>query len=572
MTSLVHDAGTFADAALQGILAAHTGLTPVHGGVIRAGRRPDQVALVIGGGSGHYPAFAGLVGQGLASGAAYGNIFASPSAGQVYRVARASDTGRGVLLSFGNYAGDVLNFGQAALRLRAEGIDVVEVPVTDDVASAPAAESWRRRGIAGDLVVFKIAGAAAERGLHLPEVAEVAQRANASTRSFGVAFRGCTLPGSDAPLFEVAPGTMAVGLGVHGEPGIAELPLPTVEELSELLVDRLLEEAPPGAGSHAVALLNGLGTAKYEELYVIYASVARRLAAAGLEVMLPEVGELVTSLDMSGVSLSLFWPDELLLDLWADPATTPAYTRPRRSVGRPPAAEPARSWRDERTVNRVHAEIVPAVLAGLAAVEQAVLDGADEFGRLDAIAGDGDHGIGMTRGATAALAAARHSAAEGSGAGSVLAEAAEAWSEHAGGTSGALWGVMLAAAARSVSVESELSARSAVRAAEEALTAVQRLGGAQVGDKTLVDALVPYVSALALHADSAGDLPSALAAAALAAEQAAADTASLRPRVGRARPLAERSLGHPDPGAVSFARIARALAESSAERPATPAS
>ena len=222
MARLFNDPNDFVADMSRGLsLAAARWVRAVPGGVVRSTRVPaPTVSLVIGGGSGHFPAFSGLVGPGLAHGAAMGNVFASPSTKQILSVARASDQGRGVLFSYGNYAGDVLNFDQAQEQLRAEGIDTRTVVVTDDIFSAPADEIDRRRGIAGDLAVFKIAGAAAEAGLDLSEVERLAASANDRTRSIGVAFSGCTLPGADAPLFTVPDGRMAVGLGIHGEPGI----------------------------------------------------------------------------------------------------------------------------------------------------------------------------------------------------------------------------------------------------------------------------------------------------------------------------------------------------------------
>ncbi|MFT4285006.1 MAG: dihydroxyacetone kinase subunit DhaK, partial [Protaetiibacter sp.] len=229
MTRLFNDPTAFADELVAGFVAAHRGhVRPVPGGVVRATvSEPAQVALVVGGGSGHYPAFGGLVGAGLAHGAAMGNLFASPSTQQVVSVARAADLGGGVLLSYGNYAGDVLNFDAAEAQLAAVGIPTRTVVVTDDIASAPVAEKHKRRGIAGDLTVFKVAGAASEAGYSLDEVVRVARLANERTRSFGVAFTGCTLPGAAEPLFTVPEGRMALGLGIHGEPGIGETDIPT---------------------------------------------------------------------------------------------------------------------------------------------------------------------------------------------------------------------------------------------------------------------------------------------------------------------------------------------------------
>lgn len=216
MTYLLNSASDFSHEAVLGFAAANSQyVTAVHGGVVRSTQTPaGQPALVIGGGSGHYPAFAGWVGPGMGHGAPCGNIFSSPSASQVYSVARNAENGGGVLMGFGNYAGDVLHFGAAAEKLRAEGIDVRIIRVSDDIASNSRKNHRDRRGIAGDLPVFKIAGAAIEAGADLDEAERIAWNANDATRSFGLAFDGCTLPGAEEPLFHVEEGTMGVGLGI----------------------------------------------------------------------------------------------------------------------------------------------------------------------------------------------------------------------------------------------------------------------------------------------------------------------------------------------------------------------
>ena len=277
MTRVLDTAEAFVQDALAGFVAVHGDLVRrVDGGVVRAEPLPPgRTAVVVGGGSGHYPAFAGVVGAGLAAGAVCGNIFTSPSAGQAYRVARAADAGGGVLFSYGNYAGDVLHFGAAQERLRAEGIDTRTVLCTDDIASAPADRIADRRGIAGDFVVFKVAGAAAERGDSLDEVERLAIAANDRTRTLGVAFGGCTFPGADGPLFTVPDGMMSVGLGIHGEPGIRDVPMGSAAEIAEILVSELLADVPEDRGDRVAVLVNGLGTVKYEELFVLYGQVAR---------------------------------------------------------------------------------------------------------------------------------------------------------------------------------------------------------------------------------------------------------------------------------------------------------
>jgi dihydroxyacetone kinase len=565
MTYLYNDPTRFADELVEGFVAANAEwVTAVPGGVIRSTETPHgQVAVVVGGGSGHYPAFAGLVGPGLAHGAAMGNLFASPSAQQIYSVAKAAHAGGGVLFTYGNYAGDVLNFDQAQARLRAEGIDCRTVVVTDDISSAPPAERAKRRGIAGDLVVFKAAGAAAEQGMSLEDVERIAASANRRTRSIGVAFSGCTLPGATEPLFTVPEGRMAVGMGIHGEPGIDEIDVPTADELAALLVSGLLGEIPDEAGeSRRVAvILNGLGAVKYEELFVLYRTVSRLIADAGLEIVEPEVGELVTSFQMAGTSLTLGWLDEELEAAWRAPADTPAYRKgaavPRQRRRAEAIAEAAAETIPDATEESRAA--VPTVLATLEAAAETINGAADELGRIDAVAGDGDHGIGMQRGVTAALASARAAAQQGAGSGTVLASAGDAWADRAGGTSGALWGIILRAVGAAIGDQSAPDRHAVATGVASAAAEVGRFGKAQRGDKTMLDTLIPFSEALDAEVSRQPDLRSAWAAAATVAQREADATADLLPRMGRARPHAEKSLGTPDAGAVSMALIIRAV-------------
>jgi dihydroxyacetone kinase len=289
-----------------------------------------RVAIVSGGGSGHYPMLAGMVGRGGFTAVAIGEIFASPSSEQIYRATRAVDGGAGVLYLHWNYGGDVMHFRSAAKRVVSEGTEVETVLVTDDLASAAPDAVEDRRGIAGGYFVFKIAGAAAESGGSLAEVSEIARRANDMTRSMGVAFAGCTLPGTPEPLFTVPPGVMEVGLGIHGEPGVETSEHRPARELAELLVSRLLTETPAGAGRRVAVLLNGLGSTSYEELYVLYGAVHQALEAAGLSIHDVVVGETTTSLDMAGCSLSLVWLDGELAGLYDAELATPAFRHPRR--------------------------------------------------------------------------------------------------------------------------------------------------------------------------------------------------------------------------------------------------
>ena len=568
MTRLFNAQADFPEELLEGFVAAYPRhVRAVRGGVVRAGDH-DEVAVIAGGGSGHYPAFCGLVGAGLAHGAVVGNLFSSPSAQQAHSVGRAADAGRGVVFSFGNYAGDVMHFGRAAEQLAADGVRAECVIVTDDIASASVDEIDKRRGVAGDLVVFKVMGAAAAEGWDFDEVVRVGRHANDRTRSLGVAFSGCTMPGAREPLFTVPEGMMSVGLGIHGEPGIYDIDIPTADGLAELFVESLLRERPAGHDGRVAVILNGLGTVKYEELFVVFRRVHQLLGEAGLTVVDPDVGELCTSLDMGGASLTMVWLDDELERLWTAGANTPAYRKGNLSQNAASAAAPAAAGEAPGEIASVPAvpvataqsqELAARIHSLLGVLAETLAEAADELGRLDAIAGDGDHGIGMERGSRAARAAATTALHAGAGAGTLLQSAGEAWSDKAGGTSGMLWGVALGALGAAIGDQHGPDAQRVADGVSDARAQIMAVGKAELGDKTLVDALVPFSETLSAHVAQRMSLVDAWAAAAAAATEAAEATAPLSPRRGRARPLAHKSIGTPDPGAVSLALITRRI-------------
>lgn len=570
MTMLVNDPDGFAAEALAGYVRANGDrVVAVPGGAVRATvSPPGQVAVVMGGGSGHFPAFAGWLGPGLVHGAACGKVFSSPSAAQVASVIRAAEAGGGVLLLPINYAGDILHFTEAAHQLRGEGADVRLVAVTDDIASGSPRERESRRGIAGSFLVAKIVGAAAAQGQTLDTVEQVAVRANEATRSFGVALSGCTLPGAAGPLFTVPAGRMAVGLGIHGEPGIDEVPLGTADNVADVLVDGLFAERSPATGQRVAVLVNGLGTVSPDELHLVFDRVATRLEQAGMVPVAPVVSELVTSLDMAGVSLSLTYLDQELERLWLAPADAAYFTRGpvadrrRRSI---PATAPAGAPGDDEPTppasesSRAVAAALTGHLdrvAGLLRTEQTRL------GAIDAVAGDGDHGACMARGSAGAARAAHEAAERGAGAGTLLARAAAAWSDEAGGASGALWGAGLAAAAGVLGDQGSPSAETILAASHAFLDTIVSRGGAEVGDKTMVDAIVPFVAGLERSIGAGEPLAKAWAAAAAQASAAAEQTATFVARRGRSRTHGEHSLGTPDAGATSFALVVSVVAAS----------
>lgn len=550
---------------VEGFVAAYgryVRRVPDASGVMAVGApRRGKVSVLIGGGSGHYPAFCGVVGQGLADGAVIGDVFTSPSGEQVYRCTKALDGGAGVLLSYGNYSGDVMNFDIAQARCRDEGMDVRTVIVTDDVASAPKGREEERRGVAGDLYVFKVAGAAAARGDDMDGVEDAAQRANTVTRSIGIAFAGCTLPGQTEPLFTVEPGKMEVGMGVHGEPGIRTAELLPARGIAELLVDTLLEDAPEGAGSRAAVMLNGLGSTKYEELFVLFGDVNRLLKERGIEVHEPLVGELVTSLDMAGCSLTLMWLDGDLQELHDAPAATPTFSRGGLELSQETGETVSTASNSSAATDDADGELSESGAVALDALERAfgaLQDAEQELGRLDAAAGDGDHGAGMVRGMGAAVEAAR---AGGGSAGQVLVRAGMAFSGAAGGASGALYGAWISAIGQSLGDDEKPDAAAVHQALVSSLAALGDLGKAEPGDKTMIDTLDPFVRSFG-EAAGEGASPGEVWQQALpAAERGADSTADMISTRGRASKLGERSRGHKDPGAVSMLYVLRAAGD-----------
>ncbi len=330
MRKLINNPEDFVDEMLEGLVLAYPHrvrrLDEESRAVVRADTVFDgRVTIATGGGSGHLPLFVGYVGRGLVDGCAVGNVFASPSAEQMLAVTRAIHGGAGVLYLYGNYGGDRLNFELAAELAAAEGIRVESVRAADDVASAPPEDAEGRRGVAGIFFGYKVAGACAAAGADLDTVASVASRALARTRSFGVALSPCTIPAVGRPNFEVAEGQMEIGTGIHGEPGVRRGALIPADELVDDLLERILKDLEPPAGSELSVLINGLGATPAEELFILYRRAHHRLTGAGFRIRRGYVGEHATSLEMTGASISLIHLDSELA-VYLDAATDAPLT------------------------------------------------------------------------------------------------------------------------------------------------------------------------------------------------------------------------------------------------------
>lgn len=332
MKKIINRPEHFVDETMEGIIAAYGDKVRLLNGDKRIllsnyPAREDKVGIVTAGGSGHLPVFLGYVGSGMLDGCAVGNVFASPSAQKMADMIRACDRGRGVLCLYGNYGGDKMNFEMACETVDLEDDIVTKtVLVRDDVASSPKETAQKRRGVAGMVYAFKAAGAAADQGMDLDGVAAVAQKALNNIRTMGVALSPCIVPEVGKPTFPIAEDEIEIGMGIHGEPGIEVRKMMTADDVADLVLDKILADMPVERGSRVSVMVNGLGATPREELLIVYRRVAERLTERGVQPILPHVGEYATSMEMAGLSVTVFKLDDELEALLRAPANTPFYT------------------------------------------------------------------------------------------------------------------------------------------------------------------------------------------------------------------------------------------------------
>lgn len=328
MKRILNDPENFVTDMLDGLLKAHPDDLTLTGGDVHCLVRADapvsnKVGIATGGGSGHLPLFIGYIGKGMVDGVAVGDVFASPNAEQMLEVTRKINSGKGVLYIYGNYGGDVMNFDMAAELADMEGITVKTILVADDIASAPPSKAKQRRGIAGMVFAFKIAGAKAARGGSLEEVVSVTEKALANMRTIGVALSPCTVPRIGKPTFSIGDDEMEIGMGLHGERGISREKLQSADAVTTRMVNTILEELKPSAGDTLAVLINGLGATPCEELYIVYSKVHGILTQNSLKIHRAYIGEFATSMEMSGFSITLFKVDEEMKTLLDEPSHTP---------------------------------------------------------------------------------------------------------------------------------------------------------------------------------------------------------------------------------------------------------
>ena len=331
MRKIINSADTFVQDTMEGIIAAYGDKVKLLNDDFRVllSNYPTQdgkVGIVTAGGSGHLPVFLGYVGKGLLDGCAVGEVFASPASEKMADMIRACDRGNGVLCLFGNYNGDIFNFRMACDEVEFDDIETRQVLVRDDVASSPKENADKRRGVAGMVYAFKVAGAAADKMMSLDEVAAVAEKALANIRTMGVALSPCIVPKVGKPTFTIADDEIEIGMGIHGEAGIEVKKMMTADEIAETLVSTITKDMPLSSGDEVSVMVNGLGGTPMEEQLIVYRIVHQLLKDMGVTVVMPHIGEYATSMEMAGLSVTIFKLDAELKELLQAPAESPFYT------------------------------------------------------------------------------------------------------------------------------------------------------------------------------------------------------------------------------------------------------
>ncbi len=553
----------------NGIALAHPELEFIPKYKIIRKKEPDpkKVSLISGGGSGHEPAHAGFVGKGMLDAAVCGDVFASPSQIQVYHALQETASERGTLMIIKNYSGDVMNFKNAA-DLTGGDLKLDYVIVNDDIAVKDSLYTVGRRGVAGTVLVHKIAGAAAQKGGSLEEVKTAAQEAIDHVRSIGFALTSCTVPAKGTPTFALAEDEMEYGVGIHGEPGVGRYPLMTADALAEKMVAELLADMDLKAGQEVTLLVNGFGASPLQELYLFNHAVRKVLAEKDIPVYRTFVGNFMTSIDMMGASLSIMSMTPKLKELLDEPCDAPAFHVAGKAAqtafsdrSRIPAAEDAGlRMRVPETGAKVEGDalslenvIYLVDRMGTYIIEQEV-----PFCELDSHAGDGDFGMSVAKGFRRLKAEWNDILkAERLDIGAFLTACAFVIMEHCGGASGPIWGSAFLAAGRETKGKSTVSVKELAQMLQSAVEGIQRTGersfgrGAVVGDKTLIDALIPCAQAW----KTAATLEEGFRLGAEGAVQGAKETEKIAARMGRAGTVGERSIGYPDAGAYALGQI-----------------
>lgn len=577
MQRFFNDPDDIVDETVAGFVKAHGDLIrkdPTNPRVVLSRFAPQEgrVGIVTGGGSGHEPAFIGYAGRNMVDAVAVGELFSSPTAQAFADAIRAADGGAGVAVLYGNYAGDNMNVKMARDMVAEDGIEVALVVANDDVCSAPPSERAKRRGVAGEIFMWKIGGARAALGGDLAQVQAAAQKAIDACRSVGVGLGPCTLPAVGHPNFQIAAGTMEVGIGHHGEPGARVEPLKRADDIADDMLRIVLEDQDLKAGTEVAVLVSGLGATPVNELYVLFDRIETGLEGAGLKVHRAIVGNYFTSLEMVGATLTVMALDDELKELLDVECASPgmslsgapvqpiaATSAPRTRRSGAAKAEAAIERAPEAAGDpRLDMHAASGIVTDLATV---IVANKAYLSEIDGLIGDGDHGINMAKGFGRA---AERIAGQNLTLDEALSVLSDVLMTEIGGSMGPLYGFMFGNMARAIKGRQAIDAEGFGVMLRAGLQGVRTTGAAELGDKTLVDCLVPAISAY--EATRPDGFENALMAMAQAAEEGRDSTIDMVARLGRASRLGERSRGVLDAGATSCALILTKLADSVATR------
>ena len=576
MQRFFNDPDDIVDETVAGFVKAHGDLIrkdPTNPRVVLSRFAPQEgrVGIVTGGGSGHEPAFIGYAGRNMVDAVAVGELFSSPTAQAFADAIRAADGGAGVAVLYGNYAGDNMNVKMARDMVAEDGIEVALVVANDDVCSAPPSERAKRRGVAGEIFMWKIGGARAALGGDLAQVQAAAQKAIDACRSVGVGLGPCTLPAVGHPNFQIAAGTMEVGIGHHGEPGARVEPLKRADDIADDMLRIVLEDQDLKAGTEVAVLVSGLGATPVNELYVLFDRIETGLEGAGLKVHRAIVGNYFTSLEMVGATLTVMALDDELKELLDVECASPgmslsgapvqpiaATSAPRTRRSGAAKAEAAIERAPEAVGDpRLDMHAASGIVTDLATV---IVANKAYLSEIDGLIGDGDHGINMAKGFGRA---AERIAGQNLTLDEALSVLSDVLMTEIGGSMGPLYGFMFGNMARAIEGRQAIDAEGFGVMLRAGLQSVRTTGAAELGDKTLV-CLVPAISAY--EATRPDGFENALMAMAQAAEEGRDSTIDMVARLGRASRLGERSRGVLDAGATSCALILTKLADSVATR------
>ena len=565
MQKIINDKDKVVDESFEGLLQAYEKYWRRHPevkGIISRTRRKDKLPLVIGGGSGHEPIYSCLVGPGLADAAVCGNIFASPDPNSVYQTAKAVDNGNGILFIYGNYAGDNLNFDMGEEFLNADGIKTAHVRGMDDVVSQPPERKEERRGIAGALYMVKIAGAVCDAGLSLEEAKAVMEKTRDSIRSVGVATSGAQLPGADKPIFELPEGMIEYGMGVHGERGVKRVPMEPADTLVDNMMQSIFDDGDYKEGDEVCIYINAFGSTSITEMAIAYRRVRQILAEKGIKVYDSDINNYFRTQEMGGFSITLFTLDDELKKYYDMPCWCPYFSKGSVSADAVAAEADDEEIVPEPEFDDSDVEDAPVVRSKegtleslsaedtknmLLAVANKIISNVDYLTEIDSQTGDGDHGFGMAGGMQKAKKRLLKME-EDNNAYDMFGAAGKAMLLSMGGASGVIFGSMFMSG-KDFDAKGELTAEDLADIEAKALATIQERGGAQVGDKTMVDALAP------------AGLLEMLKAAEAAAKEGVENTKNYVAKFGRSRSLGERAIGYQDAGATSVSLIFEAMRE-----------